>query len=90
MPDDHTDQTQTEQAKAAERVRQQVIDALELFLPIVCVSASKHIEEGVERRSAGFAYVQGSGDDHELWGEVRTDTTNCSIPQADSFLGAYT
>lgn len=30
MPDDNTDQTQTEQAKAAERVRQQVEDALDL------------------------------------------------------------
>jgi hypothetical protein len=26
--------------------------------------------DGVERRAAGFAYIQGSGDDHELWGMV--------------------
>ncbi|OBZ69549.1 Uncharacterized protein C3F10.06c [Grifola frondosa] len=38
------------------------------FLPIICVSASKQIHEGVERRSNGFSYVQGSGDDHEAWG----------------------
>ncbi|PSR76540.1 hypothetical protein PHLCEN_2v8386 [Hermanssonia centrifuga] len=38
------------------------------FFPVVCVSASKQIQEGVERRSNGFSYVQGSGDDHELWG----------------------
>jgi tRNA A64-2'-O-ribosylphosphate transferase len=41
-----------------------------LFLPIVCVSASKQIETGTERRASGFIYVQGSGDDHELWGMV--------------------
>ncbi|KAJ7503115.1 initiator tRNA phosphoribosyl transferase [Mycena galericulata] len=38
------------------------------FVPIICVSASRQVHEGVERRSSGFAYVQGSGDDHELWG----------------------
>lgn len=43
------------------------------FLPILCVSASKQIEEGLERRIGGFSYVQGSGDDHELWGQVRAD-----------------
>jgi tRNA A64-2'-O-ribosylphosphate transferase len=39
------------------------------FHPIICVSASQHVAEGVERRGAGISYVQGSGDDHELWGE---------------------
>lgn len=38
------------------------------YIPIVCVSASQKIHDGVERRSLGFSYVQGSGDDHELWG----------------------
>ncbi|KAL1938517.1 hypothetical protein VTO73DRAFT_11540 [Trametes versicolor] len=38
------------------------------YLPIICVSASKQVADGVERRSNGFSYVQGSGDDHELWG----------------------
>ncbi|KAJ3569476.1 hypothetical protein NP233_g5029 [Leucocoprinus birnbaumii] len=38
------------------------------FLPIICVSASKQVEAGTERRVGGYAYVQGSGDDHELWG----------------------
>ncbi|KAI0741054.1 initiator tRNA phosphoribosyl transferase [Earliella scabrosa] len=38
------------------------------YIPVVCVSASKQVSEGVERRTHGFSYVQGSGDDHELWG----------------------
>ncbi|KAI5890118.1 initiator tRNA phosphoribosyl transferase [Schizophyllum commune H4-8] len=41
-------------------------------LPIICVSASRQVENGVERRGDGFAYVQGSGDDHELWGKGLT------------------
>ena len=28
--------------------------------------------QGVERRPNGFSYVQGSGDDHELWSMVVT------------------
>jgi tRNA A64-2'-O-ribosylphosphate transferase len=50
------------------------------FYPIICISASRQIEEGLERRSKGFAYVQGSGDDHELWGEVGVPTSNCRWP----------
>ncbi|KAK0483100.1 initiator tRNA phosphoribosyl transferase [Armillaria luteobubalina] len=38
------------------------------FYPIICVSASKQVEDGLERRSSGFTYIQGSGDDHEAWG----------------------
>ncbi|KAF5354881.1 hypothetical protein D9756_005682 [Leucocoprinus leucothites] len=38
------------------------------FFPIICISASKQVETGTERRFGGFAYVQGSGDDHKLWG----------------------
>ncbi|KAJ7603724.1 initiator tRNA phosphoribosyl transferase [Mycena rosella] len=38
------------------------------FTPIMCLSASRQVQDGVERRMGGFAYVQGSGDDHELWG----------------------
>ncbi|KAJ3810615.1 initiator tRNA phosphoribosyl transferase [Lentinula aff. lateritia] len=38
------------------------------FIPIICVSASRQVEEGFDRRSGGFVYIQGSGDDHELWG----------------------
>lgn len=38
------------------------------FLPVICVSASKQVDQGTERRASGFAYIQGSGDDHELWG----------------------
>jgi tRNA A64-2'-O-ribosylphosphate transferase len=41
------------------------------FFPIICVSASRAVDEGIERRTGGFSYVQGSGDDHELWGQVR-------------------
>lgn len=40
------------------------------FFPVICVSASRQIHEGLERRQHGFSYVQGSGDDHELWGQV--------------------
>ncbi|KAI0292820.1 tRNA A64-2'-O-ribosylphosphate transferase [Russula brevipes] len=37
------------------------------FVPVICVSASRAVDEGTERRTGGFSYVQGSGDDHELW-----------------------
>ncbi|KAF9029360.1 initiator tRNA phosphoribosyl transferase [Hymenopellis radicata] len=43
------------------------VDALSCF-PIICVSASKQISDGLERRSGGFSYIQGSADDHEAWG----------------------
>lgn len=33
------------------------------FLPIICVCASKQ----AQINTGGFAYIQGSGDDHELW-----------------------
>lgn len=36
------------------------------FYPIVCITASKQVA-GAERRPSGYTYVQGSGDDHELW-----------------------
>ncbi|KAG8952735.1 hypothetical protein FRC04_003658 [Tulasnella sp. 424] len=36
------------------------------FFPIICLSASEHVPEGIERRH-GYCYVQGSGDDHESW-----------------------
>ncbi|KAL0577694.1 tRNA A64-2'-O-ribosylphosphate transferase [Marasmius crinis-equi] len=39
------------------------------FLPVICVSASRQVEDSLDRRSGGFVYVQGSGDDHELWGK---------------------
>lgn len=42
------------------------------FFPVLCVSASKLVDDdngGIERRS-GYTYVQGSGDDHELWSQV--------------------
>ncbi|KAI0067583.1 initiator tRNA phosphoribosyl transferase [Artomyces pyxidatus] len=43
-------------------------EAANSCIPIICVSASRQVNEGDGRRSHGFAYVQGSGDDHELWG----------------------
>ncbi|KAI0645167.1 initiator tRNA phosphoribosyl transferase [Trametes meyenii] len=45
------------------------------YLPVICLSASKQVHEGVERRAHGFSYVQGSGDDHELWGMGLTPQT---------------
>jgi tRNA A64-2'-O-ribosylphosphate transferase len=39
------------------------------FYPVICLSASKMVESGVERRK-GFLYVQGSADDHEMWAKV--------------------
>jgi tRNA A64-2'-O-ribosylphosphate transferase len=40
-------------------------------LPVVCASASKQVEEGIERRSNNYTYVQGAADDHESWSNVR-------------------
>ncbi|GJJ08429.1 hypothetical protein Clacol_002645 [Clathrus columnatus] len=37
------------------------------FHPVICLSASRLLSEGSERRVAGYTYVQGSGDDHESW-----------------------
>ncbi|KIJ26618.1 hypothetical protein M422DRAFT_191977 [Sphaerobolus stellatus SS14] len=42
------------------------------FFPVLCVSTSKLVHEGLERRTAGFTYVQGSGDDHESWSQKLT------------------
>ncbi|KAG6828845.1 hypothetical protein H0H92_006604 [Tricholoma furcatifolium] len=41
------------------------LHATPTFLPIICISASRQSED--ERRPGGFGYIQGSGDDHELW-----------------------
>ncbi|KAL4071269.1 tRNA A64-2'-O-ribosylphosphate transferase [Scleroderma yunnanense] len=52
------------------------------FYPIVCLSASKLVADGLERRANGFAYIQGSGDDHELWSMDLTPTVfwkNCDV-----------
>ncbi|KIJ30691.1 hypothetical protein M422DRAFT_186786 [Sphaerobolus stellatus SS14] len=35
------------------------------FFPVLCVSTSKLVHEGLERRTAGFSYVQDSSDNHE-------------------------
>ncbi|KAG8697946.1 hypothetical protein FRC08_006226 [Ceratobasidium sp. 394] len=50
-----------------------IIDDSTPFYPVVCVSASQPVQDGVDRR-LGFMYVQGSGDDHELWSQGLTPT----------------
>ena len=55
------------------------------YLPIICVSASKQAHDGVERRLNGFSYVQGSGDDHELWGMVRLPSHDFSMAALRSY-----
>ncbi|KAG5636416.1 hypothetical protein H0H81_008126 [Sphagnurus paluster] len=42
------------------------------FLPVLCLSASRQSDDA--RRPSGFAYIQGSGDDHELWSMGLTHT----------------
>ncbi|KLO10882.1 initiator tRNA phosphoribosyl transferase [Schizopora paradoxa] len=37
------------------------------FHPIICLSVSKVVQDGLQRREAGYSYVQGAGDDHESW-----------------------
>ncbi|KAG8898288.1 hypothetical protein FRB99_007548 [Tulasnella sp. 403] len=44
------------------------------FHPVVCLSASEMVEDGVERRH-GYCYVQGSGDDHESWSQGLSPST---------------
>jgi hypothetical protein len=58
MPDDNTDQTQTEQAKAAERVRQQVIDALELSRFVVATGVTD--KDGKPLDFADIGTIQGA------------------------------
>ena len=60
------------------------------FIPLICLSASKQIREGLERRKNGFAYVQGSGDDHELWGRYATLRSHKTPPASESFQGTDT
>ncbi|KAF9912949.1 hypothetical protein EC991_007563 [Linnemannia zychae] len=36
------------------------------FLPVICLSASRVVHDGMEERD-GYLYVQGSGDDEEMW-----------------------
>lgn len=50
------------------------------FIPIICLSASRWVGSGsmdeipsvtrLPKRTMGFEYVQGAGDDDELWGRV--------------------
>ncbi|KAF9998627.1 hypothetical protein BGZ79_007709 [Entomortierella chlamydospora] len=41
------------------------------FLPVICLSASRVVPEGMEECD-GYLYVQGSGDDEEMWSEGLT------------------
>ncbi|KAF9129258.1 hypothetical protein BGW39_004310 [Mortierella sp. 14UC] len=36
------------------------------FLPLICLSASRVVQDGMEELD-GYLYVQGSGDDEEMW-----------------------
>ncbi|KAG0038825.1 hypothetical protein BGZ82_010713 [Podila clonocystis] len=36
------------------------------FFPVICLSASRVVPEGMEEQN-GYLYVQGSGDDEEMW-----------------------
>jgi len=47
-----------------------VLNANPSFLPVICVCASKQIGGDAGRHVGGFSYIQGSGDDHELWSMV--------------------
>ncbi|QRW22792.1 tRNA A64-2'-O-ribosylphosphate transferase [Rhizoctonia solani] len=51
--------------------RPPAIDDSTPFYAIVCLSASQRVQDGVDRR-LGFTYVQGSGDDHEMWSKGLT------------------
>ncbi|KDQ20986.1 hypothetical protein BOTBODRAFT_100195 [Botryobasidium botryosum FD-172 SS1] len=69
------------------------------FFPVICLSASKHVDsqpDGLESRP-GFTYVQGSGDDHELWSQGLTPRLfwehakallECSRTELPSFVRA--
>lgn len=57
------------------------------FTPLICLSASKQIKEGLERRQNAFTYVQGSGDDHELWGRYATFRSHETSPSQHSSRG---
>jgi hypothetical protein len=52
------------------------------FFPIICVSASRQAKSGAERRTGGFVYVQGSGDDHELWSHVRAPSNPVNMKES--------
>ncbi|KAH7333932.1 initiator tRNA phosphoribosyl transferase-domain-containing protein [Rhizoctonia solani] len=46
--------------------RPPVVNESTPFYAVVCLSASQRVQDGADRR-LGFTYVQGSGDDHEMW-----------------------
>lgn len=43
-----------------------IFDGCEEYLPIILLSASEQSQDG-ENKMYGYTYVQGAGDDHELW-----------------------
>ncbi|KAF8603396.1 initiator tRNA phosphoribosyl transferase [Ceratobasidium sp. AG-I] len=53
------------------------VDASSPFYPIICLSASRRVQDGVDRQ-LGFTYVQGSGDDHEMWSQDETSANQNS------------
>ena len=69
----------------------------EEYLPIILLSASEQSQDG-ENKMFGYTYVQGAGDDHELWSrglspqifwskyEEMTDFINITDHQADAII----
>ncbi|KAI8615487.1 tRNA A64-2'-O-ribosylphosphate transferase [Chytriomyces sp. MP71] len=58
------------------RAKYDFLTGLEYY-PVFCVNASEVVADGTGRRclekiTGEFGYVQGAGDDHELWGEGLT------------------
>ncbi|CAE6471058.1 unnamed protein product [Rhizoctonia solani] len=51
--------------------RPPTVDESTPFYAVVCLSASQRVQDGADRR-LGFTYVQGSGDDHEMWSKGLT------------------
>ncbi|GJJ70682.1 tRNA A64-2'-O-ribosylphosphate transferase [Entomortierella parvispora] len=41
------------------------------FFPVICLSASRVVQDGMEEQD-GYLYVQGSGDDEEMWSKGLT------------------
>jgi len=53
-------------------------------LPIVCVSASKQVTDGMERRNNDYSYIQGAADDEESWSNVRITSEAIVVYRASS------
>ena len=64
------------------------------FYPVICVSSSRYVPDQIERQPWGD-YVQGSGDDHELWSKGLTpqvfwnnvdEIVNCPSNELDELI----